>query len=147
MGGMIDLNAPIVPAKSAAGVSIGDSVAPLLATIRPRSTRTLYFGESHDLGEIRVWAKDGVVYQIGVYSGYRGILEPNIHIGSSIADVENSFGCTVQEDEDDNLVVPNSRGWCFETEEWRAPMTVSNNRQRQIVSIFIFNPDPILGDK
>jgi hypothetical protein len=140
---VIDLNAPIVPAKSAAGVSIGDSVTQLLAAIRPRSTRKLYFGESYDLGEIRVWAKDGVVTQIGVYSGYRGNLPPNIHIGSSIADVEKSFGCTVEEDEDDNLVVPNSLGWCFETEEWRAPMTVSNNRNARIVSIFVFNPDPI----
>lgn len=137
---MVDLNAPIVPGQSAAGVSIGDSVTELLATIRPRSTRKLWSGESHDLGEIRVWAKKGVVTQIGVYAGYRGILQPSIHIGSSIAEVEDSFGCSVQEDEDDNLVVPSSPGWCFVTEEWRAPMTVSNNRNARIVSIFVFNP-------
>jgi hypothetical protein len=137
---MIDIDAPIVPGKSAAGLSIGGLVSELLVTVRPRSTTTLSSGERHDLGAIRVWAKEGVITQIGVYSGCWGVLQPGIRIGSTIADVEDSFGSSVQEDEEDNLVVPDSPGWCFETEEWGMPQTISNNRNARIVSIFVFSP-------
>ena len=119
--GMIDIDAQIVAGKSAAGFSIGGLVSELLGAVRPRSTTKLSSGEKHDLGAIKVWAKEGVITQIGVYSGYRGVLEPDIRIGSTIADVEDSFGFSVQDDEEDNLVVPDSPGWCFETEEWGTP--------------------------
>jgi hypothetical protein len=137
---MIDIDAPIVPGKSAAGVSVGSLVSELVAAVRPRSTTKRSSGERHDLGAIRVWAKEGVITQIAVYSGYWGIPQPGIRIGSTIADVEDSFGSSVQEDEEDDLVVPDSPGWCFETEEWGTPQTVSNNRNARIVSIFVFSP-------
>jgi hypothetical protein len=111
----------------------------LLATVHSQSTTRLSIGEKHDLGSVNVWAKDGVIIQVGVYSGYRGVLQPRIRIGSTISDVEDSFGCSVQEDEEDNLVVPNSPGWCFETEAWKNPKTVGNNRNARIVSIFVFS--------
>jgi hypothetical protein len=79
-----------------------------------------------------------MIIQIGVYSGYRGVLQPGIRVGATISEVEQSFGCSVEQDEEDNLVVPTSPGWCFETEEWKSPQTVSNNRDARIVSIFIF---------
>jgi len=134
---MIDLGAPIVPGKSAGGVFIGGFVSELLTPLRAQSTATLSSMEKYDLGAIKVWAKNGIISQIGVYSGYRGALKLSIRIGSTIADVEDSFGCSVQEDEDDNLIVPNSLGWCFETEEWKKPQTVSNNRGARIVAIFV----------
>jgi hypothetical protein len=90
------------------------------------------------LGLVKVWAKDGVIIQVGVYSVYRGMLHPGIRVGSTISEVEESFGCSVEEDEEDNLVVPTSPGWYFETEGWKAPQTVSNNRNARIVSIFVF---------
>ena len=136
---MIDFDAPIVPGKSAAGVFIGSVVSELLATVDAHETTKLSNGESHDLGTVKVWAKDGMITQIGVYSGYRGVLQPGIRVGSTISDVEESFGCSVEEDEEDNLVVPTSPGWCFETERWKSPQTISNNRNARIVSIFVFS--------
>ncbi len=135
---MIDLDAPIVPGRSAAGVVVGSAVSELLSTVGAHSTTKLSGEERHDLGVVKIWAKDGVIIQVGVYSGYRGILQPGIRIGSTISEVEKSFGCSVQEDEEDNLVVPTSPGWCFETEEWKGPETVNRNRNAQIVSIFVF---------
>jgi hypothetical protein len=135
---MIDLDAPIVPGKSAAGISVGSTVGDLLSMVGPHSTTKLSNGEWHDLGSIRVWTKDGMVTQVGVYSGYRGMLQPGIGVGSTISDVEASFGCSVQEDKEDNLVVPTSPGWCFETEEWKSPKTAGNNRTARITSIFVF---------
>jgi hypothetical protein len=136
---MIDLDATIVPGKSAAGVSVGGAVTELLATVHSQSTTRLAIGEKHDLGSVKVWAKHGVIFQVGVYSGYRGVLQPGIGVGSTISDVEDSFGRSVQEDEEDNLVVPNSPGWCFETEGWKSPKTVGNNRNARIISIFVFS--------
>ncbi len=92
--------------------------------------------EKHDFGPVKVWANDGVIIQVGVYFGYRGALQDAIRVGSTLSDVEDCLGCSVQEDEDDNLVVPNSPGWCFETEEWKSPKTVSDNRGARIASIF-----------
>ena len=84
---MIDLDAPIVPGKSAAGVFIGSVVNELFARV-DHSTTKLSSGERHDLGTVKVWAEDGVITQIGVYSGYRGVLQPGIRVGSTISDVE-----------------------------------------------------------
>lgn len=136
---MIDLDAPIVPGKSAAGVVVGSVVSELLATEHAPSTTKLSSGEKHDFGTVKVWAKDGMIVQVGLCSGYRGVLQASIGVGSTISDVEKAFGRSVQEDEEDNLVVPNSPGWCFETEEWRNPQTVSNNRDARIISIFVFH--------
>jgi hypothetical protein len=139
---MIDFDAPILPGKSAGGVSIGAFISELLATCCPQSTAKISGGERHDLGAIKIWANNGVITQVGVYSDYRGTLHSGIRIGSTIADVEDSFGCSVQEDEGDNLIVPNSPGWCFETEKWKKPLTVSNNRNARIVAIFV-NPNDL----
>jgi hypothetical protein len=40
----------------------------------------------------------------------------------------------------DNLIVPNSLGWCFETQAWGDPKTAANNRNARIVAIFVFKP-------
>ena len=135
---MIDLDSLIIPGKSAAGIFVGSAVSELLSTVGAHSTTRLSGEERHDFGPVKVWTKDGVIVQVGVYSGYRGILHPGIRVGSTISEVEESFGCSVEEDEEDNLVVPTSPGWCFETEEWKAPQTVSKNRNARIVSIFVF---------
>lgn len=135
---MIDLDAPIIPGKSAAGIFVGSDVSELLSTVGAHSTTKLSDEARHDLGLVEVWTKNGVIIQVGVYSGYRGMLHPGIRVGSTISEVEESFGCSVEEDQEDNLVVATSPGWCFETEEWTAPQTLSNNRNARIVSIFVF---------
>jgi len=138
---MIDLDASIVPGKAAAGISIGSAVSELLANIRPLTAIKLSGSERLDFGTIKIWARNGIVTQVGVYSGYRGMLQTTIHIGSTIADVEDCFGCPVEQDEEDNLIVPNSPGWCFETETWEKPQTASNNRNARILAIFVFKTD------
>jgi len=132
---MIDLDAPILPGKAAAGISIGTPVNDLLG--RSQSTTKLD-GLKYDLGAVKVWSENGVITQVGVSSGYRGALEGGIRIGSTIAEVEDCFGCSVEEDDCDNLVVPGSPGWCFDTEEWSGVHTVQDNRTARIVEIFVF---------
>ena len=50
---MIDLDAPIVPGKSAAGVFIGSVVSELLATVDAHSTTKLSSAVRHDLGTVK----------------------------------------------------------------------------------------------
>ena len=81
---MIDIRAPIVPGKLAAGISIGGLVKELLTTVTTQSTTKLSSGERYDLDVIKLWVKNGVITQICVRSGYRGVLENRISIGSTI---------------------------------------------------------------
>lgn len=134
---MIDLDAAIVPGKSAAGIAVGADVRDLLALNRPSATTQQSDYRVHDFGPIRVWSSCNVIQQVGVYSGYRGSLDNKIHVGTTIGDVERLFGGEVQEDLEDNLIVSNSAGWCFETEQWKSP-NLKENRGAQITAIFIF---------
>lgn len=93
--GMIDLDAPIIPGKSAAGIFVGSAVSELLSTVGSHSTTKLSDEERHDLGLVKVWTKDGMIIQVGVYFGYRGMLYSGIRVGSTISEVEESFGCSV----------------------------------------------------
>jgi len=92
---MLDLESVIVPAKAAGRVSIGSAVSDFLSFNRPQSTTQLADGEKHDFGAVQIWVKNGIVTQVGVYSGYEGMLQSAIRIGSTIADIEDCFGCSI----------------------------------------------------
>jgi hypothetical protein len=63
-----------------------------------------------------VWSLSNAVSQIGVYEDYQGALNNHIRIGSPIADVQEFFRREVKEDDEDNLVLVDCPGFCFETE-------------------------------
>lgn len=138
---MIDLNAVIEPGKSAAGLSIGDPVVKLSQPDRP-TRQTLGDGfELLDFGPVLVWAKGGVVFQIGVGEGYAGYISGTaIGVGSTIQQIINAIG-QVAEDEEDNLILANLPGICFETEAWRGDprrQTVEENLDAKLTAIFVF---------
>ena len=138
---MLDLHATIEPGKTAAGLSIGESVTGLPeAAVATRSSRGAEI-ELFDFGPVRVWVKDGVIYQIGVRHGYSGhVGGTTIGIGSSIQQVRDVLG-PVFEDNEDNLVVAQVPGLCFETEAWRGDPgreTVEENLDAKLTEIFVF---------
>jgi hypothetical protein len=138
---MLDLDAPIVPGVGAAGLTLGDDVAKLLALRTPASIATLPgTGRTRrDFGPISVWEARGRIERIRVSEGYRGRLDGIIGIGTTIADVERHFGKPVEEDEEDNLVVQGLDGWCFETEPWAAPSgSPRENSSALITELFVF---------
>ena len=57
---------------------------------------------------------------------------------ATIEEIEAHFGRSVEEDEDDNLVVPGSPGWCFETEQWIEGRILGQNRKARVVEIYVF---------
>jgi len=133
-----DLGAAIVPGTSAAGIVIGSRIEDLLARSQPSGMERRSDFLVHNFTSVKVWSLDGLVTQIGVYHGYRGTLDHQIGIGSSIAEVEGWCCCHVVEDDDDNLIAMGRPGWSFETSEWSGNHTVAENRNALITEIFVF---------
>jgi hypothetical protein len=124
----IDLDAPIVPGQSAAGLIIGSDVTPVLGGAQADNVENLAGITVYDFGPVRVWCSGMTIDQVGVRAGYRGYLNGSIRIGDSVSDVERLFCRQVQEDDEDNLVVPEFPGWCFETEIWAKDQQLGSNR-------------------
>ena len=119
----MNIEAPIVPGESAAGIRVGSPIEEILKEQETHFTSeeivnpfvpfpivTRYRSAMVDL-----WVKDGIVDQIMVHDGYRGKLMDNIGLGSTIADIERHIGAW-EEDEEDNLVIRDCPGMCFEIE-------------------------------
>lgn len=127
---MLRLDAPIVPGVGAAGLTLGDDVAQLLALrTTPFSAATLPgTGRTrHDFGPISIWEARGRVEQIRLSDGYVGVLDGIIGIGTTIAEVECHFGRPVEEDEDDNLVV---QAWTAGASKRRPGLRVPEHPER-----------------
>jgi len=129
---------PIVPGISAAGIRIGEP-APVPDTEVHAPVERFNGIEKYVFEAVTVWASHGHVDQIGLRAPYSGRLAFGIGIGSTIGEVERAFG-PVTEDDDDNLVVRGSAGWCFETEDWAGGRSLGANREARISEIFVFAP-------
>lgn len=132
-----DLQATIIPGKSAAGLEIGSFLGDLLShahfvTATPASDLL-----RHEFGPVKVWALHGIISQIGVYEGYEGKLE-GVGIGSTIADLEDQCHWRLLEDEEDNLVVDGKPGLAFETTAWGGDHRITNNRDAKVIAIFVY---------
>ena len=131
-GVYMDIQAPIVPGESAAGIRLGSPIEEILQEQKtsflseevvhplfPLPITTRYRSEMVD-----VWVKEGKVEQIMVHDGYRGKLMGTIGLGSTLADIERHIGAW-EEDEEDNLVIRNLPGVMFELEgsfpDWSNP--------------------------
>ena len=119
----MNIDAPIVPGESAAGIQLGSPIEEVLNAHKhsfssgevvrpsfPTLVKTRYRSAMVD-----VWAIEGRVKQIMVHDGYRGKLMGKIGLGSTIADIERYIGA-VEEDEDDTLVIRDFPGLFFEIE-------------------------------
>lgn len=136
---MFDLDAPIIPSESAAGLRIGHLIEDVLVHEKPNATVPLHGAIKYDFGPIHLWVANGTIFQIGVFAGYRGSLCSGIKIGSTIKDIQQAIGPVI-EDEEDNLVVPGSPGWCFETEEWLEGHQPEQNPKARVSEIYVFRP-------
>lgn len=133
---MLNLAAPIVPGRSVAGFSIGQQFCTLVE--KGASRITLRDGtERIDFGAVQIWIRDGVIVQIGVGYGYTGKVFEQFGIGSTLSQVESMCG-PVSKDDEDNLIVAGSDGWCFETEEWTQGSKPGQNPDVRITGIYVF---------
>jgi hypothetical protein len=136
---MFDLNAPIVPGNSVAGMTLGAAATAIIG--RATSAHTVVvLAPGHikyDFGTVAVWVRGVHIAQIGVFRGYRGLMQGGVGIGSTLSEVQAVMG-TISEDDDDNLVVSGSPGWCFETEEWLAGRRPIENPSVRVTEIYVF---------
>lgn len=119
----MNIEAPIVPGESAAGIQLGSPIEELLTehknafdsgeVVKP-SFPTLVITRYRS-AMVDVWVTKGKVETIMVHDGYRGKLMGKIGLGSTIADIERYIGA-LEEDEEDNLVIPDFPGLVFEVE-------------------------------
>lgn len=138
---MFNLEAEIVPGQSAAGICLGDTIEGILNQIEPLNIVNLTGGIRYEFGPISLWVDPGnKIKQIGLYEGYRGTISNKIRVGSTLRDIQENFG-KVFEDEEDNLVVEDFPGWCFETEEWKKGRPVNFEPFLRVIEIYIFYPD------
>jgi hypothetical protein len=119
----INIEAPIVPGISAAGIQLGSPIEDLLNEHK----NSLDSGEVVNLSPsfplniryrsamVDVWAIEGRVEQIMVHNGYRGKLMGKIGLASTFADIERHIG-SWDEDEEDNLVIGGIPGVFFRVE-------------------------------
>jgi hypothetical protein len=138
MSNVFNLDAPIVPGKSAAGISIDDSIEAILLQVQPFTITDLSQEKRYQFGSVSLWVNnEGKIKQIGLYPGYRGKIAELIGIGSTISEVIGSLGVVV-EDEDDNLVVEGSPGWCFESSQWQLSPSGVPDTSATVTEIYIF---------
>jgi hypothetical protein len=141
MSDIFNLDAAIVPGKSAAGVFIGDNIEDILHHAKPFTITDLSQEKRYQFGSVSLWVnREGKIKQIGLYPGYRGKIANLIGIGSTISDVISSLGVVV-EDEEDNLVIDGSPGWCFDSSQWRFSKPGVPDTSATITEIFIFHED------
>jgi len=134
---MLNLNAPIIPGQSAAGVRLGQTIDEIVATTQPTATIQLHDSSKLCFEYVNLWVKGNRVTQIGVSGKYQGTINGSVGIGSSIRDIQNTLGQVV-EDEEDNLTVPSISGWCFETEQWQERKELARNLDARVTEILVY---------
>lgn len=134
---MFNLDGLIIPGKSAAGIMLGQVINEILNYQNPTDVVELIGCYKYQFDSVNLWVENEKITQIGVFANYRGKLQQEIGIGSTIEEVQNLIG-RVEENDDDCLVVAGMSGWSFETEEWDESHQLQQNLTAKIVDIFVF---------
>lgn len=134
---MFDLDAAIIPGRSAAGISIGTAADEILSREQPLRRQPLKTQELLTFDSVELWVEDGRVRQIALSAGYRGTLAGSVGIGTTLGDVISLLG-PVEEDEEDNLIVPGLPGWCFDTTHWTGGGEARENLTARVEVVIVF---------
>lgn len=135
--GSMNVAADIIPGVGAGGYLIG---MPWLLDCKLVSVEYLLDGLSKvNLGCVSIWLLDGKVYQIGVGDGYLGKVNGGrVGVGSTLADVMSECG-ELDVDCEDNIVLRDVGGICFETEAWEGSQLM-DNLHALVTEIYVFAP-------
>lgn len=136
---MIDLNAPIVPGKSAAGVVLGTNISKVIDDHRfsfSASNLDSKTGEmKYTSNNIVLWTQSEKICQIMVRENYQGLVNGVMGVGTSLNLVRSQLGDT-DLDEYDNLVIKGIAGLSIEIDVDGNPSTVTE--------IYVFSPYDIV---
>lgn len=118
----LNLDAPIIPGKSAARIQVSQPIDDLLNLEWLQDSINDAFGSFSSTcfrpEAVDLWVPEsGLIDQIGVHGPYRGKLFDSIALGMTIDDIERLIGPCAEDDED-NLSIHGVRGLVFDV-EWR----------------------------
>jgi hypothetical protein len=147
---MIDLYAPIVPGRSAAGISL-ELLGEVVLTQAPNFFQVElienpYFplsewGTAYRSREVDLFIDKGVVAQVLVKAGYQGKIDGQIGIGMTIGELE-ACGYFVFENEEDGLGIWSLPGMGFEIAQdsffSRRHENIDAWRSIELGAIFVF---------
>jgi hypothetical protein len=131
---MIDLRAPIIPEKEAAGISLGTPIDDVLATpgidfdIEQRHDSNVYKSANIHL----FVDNNGRIDQICVKGEYAGCLFSDIRIGASICDIPKKHG-PLGLDMEGNCVTTRVPGVCLEYD--------GSTSQGAILEIYVYKDE------
>ena len=140
----MNIEAPIVPGRSAAGIQLGSPIEEVLNEHKNAfsSGEVVNISPSFPLNiryrsaMVDVWAVEGTVEMIMVHDGYRGKLMGKIGLGSTFADIERYIGAW-EEDEEDNLVIRDFPGLFFRVEGYFPDLKDPAFRHAPIKEIYV----------
>ena len=119
----IDLNAPIVAGKSAAGFMLGMQKNDVSREVLDLFTVTEIINEyvkgtplyKYYTDEVILFFEQDQLTQIGLFNNYKGTVCNELGLGSMVKDFEAAFGDMVEGDED-QLIFTNLKGLCIEVD-------------------------------
>lgn len=140
----MNIEAPIIPGESAAGIQLGSSIDELLSAHKNffdsgevvKPTFPVRVTTHYRSAMVDVWVIKGKVEQIMVHDGYRGKLMGKIGLGSTFADIERNIGAW-EEDDEDNLVIRDCPGLFFRVEGYFPDLEDPAFRHAPIKEIYI----------
>lgn len=94
---MLDLNAPILLGHLTAGIWLGQPMADVLDHTSAQEVETLPTLTVYWFGAVTVWARDGLVDQVGVFAGYTGTLPTGVGLGMPLVVVQRRMKPVVEE--------------------------------------------------
>ena len=150
---MLDLDAPILPGRGAAGIRLGDRLENVLRACAGLFTEARvgnaclcdpWSASVYHSASVDVSHRDGRVSQITVHGGYRGRLRGAVGLGSTPAEIACAIGPWVEVDAD-VYGIAGLPGFAFGVEGWFVTAEHPGLRAAPIREITVFTPDDLNG--
>lgn len=116
----MNIAAPIIPGKEAAGIALGTPVADFISRERPESVRQLYSCDVFEYPNVKIWAdsQTGAIDQVAVSGVYTGSTSNGLRLGMTLREVAEKIGRPYEDDED-CLLIEGMPGVALETSAWK----------------------------
>jgi hypothetical protein len=131
----MNLDAPILPGKSAAGINLGSSIRDVIAVEKPDRIQQLMACDTFTFGPVKIWAgKNGLITEICVGNSCNATTPQGVRVGMNLRQIEQKIG-EPYEDEEDVLQIRGIPGLALETTPWKEEYSSHAGR---------FDPDAVV---
>lgn len=112
----MNLFAPIIPGISAAGISIGDKILPIIQKCNPNRIQQTISGDIFHFDNLKLWSTPDrmAIYQIAVFGAYTGGTKEGLAINTPVSEITEQIGA-LRIGEYDELCIDSYPGIGLET--------------------------------